>query len=87
MPLFECSQCHAVENTACTSESWWHRANSKPMRCSECADGKWHGMFPKKLVSETRYVTDAQGFLEPPGGWAKVGETKPSEFDTEGVKP
>ena len=40
-----------------------------------------YGLFPKKLLSEMNYVTDARGFLEPPGGWAKVGETAPSQFD------
>lgn len=83
MPLFECTQCHAVENTACTSESWWHRANGNPMRCSECADGEWHGLFPKKLVSETNYVTDAGGFLEPPGGWDAASRGV-AAADTEG---
>lgn len=82
MPLFECATCHAVENTACTTGAWYARSKGEPMTCSECKDGKWHGMFPKKLLSETRYVTNAEGFLEPPGGWAKIGETKPSEFDT-----
>lgn len=76
MPLFECSGCHAVENTATTSKSWWERSNGRPMFCSECADGKWHGLFPKRLVSETNYVTDAQGFLMPPGGWPGVDEKR-----------
>ena len=69
MPLFECSKCHAVENTATTQKFWWNRANDLPVLCSECGDGKWHGIFPKKPVSETSYVTNSQGFLEPPGGW------------------
>lgn len=69
MPLFECTECHVVENTATTTESWYHKARGLPMRCSQCADGKWHGLFPRQLVSESRYVTSAEGFLEPPGGW------------------
>lgn len=68
MPLFECSQCHCVENTACTNESWAAQVEGKPMRCSECAEGKWHGLFPKRLLAETDYVK--RGWrLEPPGGW------------------
>lgn len=69
MPLFECTKCHAVENTACSETAWWNRAKGIPMLCSECGDGKWHGVFAKQLVSESRYVTGKDGFLEPPGGW------------------
>jgi hypothetical protein len=69
MPLFECSKCGIVENTAVTSGSWINKASGKPMLCSECADGKWHGLFPRQTVAERGYVKNASGFLEPPGGW------------------
>lgn len=71
MSLFECTKCHAVENTACTSGYWPLKFDGKPVLCSECADGKWHGLFPKRLLSETSYVTAKDGTLEPPGGWPK----------------
>lgn len=67
MPLFECSQCGVVENTALSSESWLAQRDGKPMRCSLCADGKWHGEFPRQTPAECGYVK--RGWqLEPPGG-------------------
>lgn len=68
MSLYECSKCHAVENTA-TGDYHGAKMDGRPVQCSECATGKWHGAFPKRLVSETHYVTNARGLLEPPGGW------------------
>lgn len=68
--LFECTRCHAVENTALAAGGYWlNRCDGKPVLCSECVTGTWHGQFPKKLVGETRYVTARDGTLEPPGGW------------------
>jgi len=54
MPLYECSVCHAVENTALTNFWWDHMHESKPALCSECdpAIGKWHGQFPKITAAE-----------------------------------
>ena len=43
MPIFECEQCHAAENTA-LGEFW----GREKKLCSECATGKWHGEFEKK---------------------------------------
>jgi hypothetical protein len=48
MPLFNCSKCGAVENTA-LGAYWWNRRKGKPVLCSECDTGKWHGMFPKRF--------------------------------------
>lgn len=47
MPLFKCSKCGCVENTALAG-AWtqWH-IDKKPVLCSECKTGKWHGEFPK----------------------------------------
>lgn len=64
MPLFECQKCHCVENTA--TGAYWGREEKI---CSECETGEWHGVFPKRHVSETKYVTNERGLLEPPGGW------------------
>lgn len=54
MPLFECSQCHTVENTACCN--YWVRVHleKEPPLCSECDPdiGKWHGLFPRATVTE-----------------------------------
>lgn len=58
MPLFKCSKCGCVENTALSN--FWSRGMNfetgklivpkPPALCSECdpAIGKWHGEFPKR---------------------------------------
>lgn len=71
MSLFACTRCNAVENTAVTLGYWSNLMDGEPVLCSECADGKWHGLFPKRLLSETDYVIGPNGTLEPPGGWPK----------------
>ena len=75
MPVFECTNCHAVENTA-LSEYWRQvHMEKKPPLCSECnpAIGVWHGKFEKKTPQEAGLVPDEWGgdksFLSPPGGW------------------
>ena len=68
MPLFECSQCHCIENTACSSEGWAPEQDGQSRRCSECADGKWHGLFPKRPFQGSGYVKNGWR-LQPPGGW------------------
>lgn len=54
MPLYECSKCHAVENTALTNFWWDHIHDGKPALCSECDPeiGKWHGKFDKITAEE-----------------------------------
>ena len=47
MPLFVCSKCGCVENTACSGYHW-KKAEGKELTCSECDTGKWHGEFPKR---------------------------------------
>ena len=46
MPLFNCSNCGVIENTA-LGAFWHNKVKGKPVLCSECEDGKWHGMFPR----------------------------------------
>jgi hypothetical protein len=48
MPLFNCSKCGVVENTA-LGEYWYNKAKGKPVLCSECGEGKWHGRFPRSF--------------------------------------
>lgn len=70
MPLFECTKCHCVENTALSG--YWedelsaHETGGKfePV-CSECGSGKWHGKFPKRPLAETAYVQKGK-FLHHP---------------------
>lgn len=56
MPLFNCSKCGVVENTA-LGAYWLEKARGEPTLCSECSTGKWHGTFSKsyeKLAAEAR---------------------------------
>lgn len=63
MPLFKCSQCGCVENTALGK--YWSRVclDKLPPLCSECATGKWHGKFPKRQVDPDLYIEDKFGRL------------------------
>lgn len=72
MPLFQCSKCGCIENTAVSN--YWTRnlvrkgiekPNNPPL-CSECDPEieKWHGNFEKK--SAVGYFIDKDGFL-----WSK----------------
>ena len=47
MPLFICSKCGVIENTALCG--YWWKDKKNPL-CSECDPDlkKWHNKFPKK---------------------------------------
>lgn len=47
MPLFNCSRCGVIENTA-LGAYWYERMKGEPVLCSECSTGTWHGRFPKQ---------------------------------------
>lgn len=69
MPLFECSTCGALENTALSN--YWSDVmhDKKPALCSECDPeiGKWHGSFPKRNAKEAGFtIVDDSGFLHHP---------------------
>jgi hypothetical protein len=57
MPLFRCTQCGCVENTA--TGNYWSRP--KEPICSECDTGVWHGRFPKR--SAEGMLIDQNGHL------------------------
>jgi hypothetical protein len=61
MPLFRCTECGCVENTACSHYAV--RERGEPALCSECdpAIGKWHGLFEKG--SAEGYLVGNDGFL------------------------
>lgn len=63
MPLFKCSVCHCVENTA-LGHYWVPNSEGEPVLCSECHTGEWHGQFDKK--SATGWLIDDNGTL-----WSK----------------
>lgn len=54
MPLFRCSKCDCVENTALGE--YWGRPE-KPL-CSECSEirgNRWHGQFPKEEYDQEKW--------------------------------
>lgn len=62
MPLYRCSKCNVVENTA-LGNFWRARAEKLPALCSECGKGKWHGQFPRNTLEELGLVEYSDGFL------------------------
>jgi hypothetical protein len=62
MPLFPCSKCNCIEDTA-LSHYWSARLRQTAAVCSACDPtiGKWHGEFPRE--SAHGWVTDRSGFL------------------------
>lgn len=83
MPLFQCSECGTVENTACSR--YWQQVylEKKSPVCSECESGKWHGMFPKQNAVQEGYLLGTDGFLygpeENPHHTTIVGPVPPVE--------
>jgi hypothetical protein len=62
MPLFRCSKCHCVEDTA-LSNYWSAHLRRNPAVCSACDPkiAKWHGEFPQE--SAQGWQSDERGFL------------------------
>lgn len=73
MPVFRCSKCGVVENTA-TSHYWTRDfekpegAPPSPPLCSLCdpETGKWHDRFERKTPEELGLVEGPDGFLYDP---------------------
>lgn len=74
MPLFKCTGCGCVENTALSgywgqqldcADAEGHVTGFEP-KCSDCNPeiGQWHDRFPKRGV--TGYKLGADGFLYKP---------------------
>ena len=69
MPIFRCSRCGVIENTACSN--YWcqvhgYGGEKQDPLCSECDPeiGKWHGSFPKDSADGMVIAND--GFLYSP---------------------
>jgi hypothetical protein len=62
MPLFPCSKCNCVEDTA-LCHYWSARLRQTSPLCSGCdpAMGKWHGEFPRE--SAHGWISEGSGFL------------------------
>lgn len=60
MPIFKCTKCGCIENTALSG--YWYKG-SKPELCSECdpRTGRWHGAFEKRPATGMKLGND--GFL------------------------
>lgn len=63
MPLYQCEQCGAREDSAYGNyfEALLER---KPPLCSECITGVWHGRFPKLVLPIFEFRTNDEGNLE-----------------------
>jgi hypothetical protein len=89
MPLFKCSQCGCVENTA-LGKYWYRKAIEKlPPLCSECSTGEWHGQFPKQTPEECGYIEGPDGFWGTPEEINKLWrppERKPQPRTRDAVK-
>lgn len=72
MPLFRCSKCDSVENTA-LGEYWWRKHEGSPVLCSECASGDWHGQFEKQPFTNGKWIEGEDGFVYQPHELAKGG--------------
>lgn len=55
MPLFKCTKCGCIDNTACGGSYW---LNPQRAECSECFTGKWEAPFPKKTPEEMGLIVD-----------------------------
>ena len=69
MPIFRCTKCGCIENTACSN--YWsqvtvHDGEKQEPLCSECDPeiGKWHNNFPKNPADGMVIASD--GFLHHP---------------------
>lgn len=58
MPLFACSECNSVENTALGSY-WYPASKGQPVLCSACNDGEWHDSFPRERADNGKWEPDA----------------------------
>jgi len=77
MPLFQCTSCGCVENTACSNYFCSVMDKIAPL-CSECdpSIGKWHGRFEKR--SAAGMLVDQSGHL-----WSQAqieGNALPSHY-------
>jgi len=72
MPLFECSKCGCVENTA-LGEYWSSRYDRVAPTCSECANGEWHGRFEKQTTEQAGYIHGETGYLYAPAELKRGG--------------
>ncbi len=57
MPLFVCSKCNGIDNTATAAGGYWLE---KIKLCAECKTGQWHGRF-----IQTQYDEKADGPMGP----------------------
>ena len=88
MPLFECSQCHVVDNTALT-EFWWEvMREGNPALCSQCdpSIGKWHDHFPRTNIQDYKRQFGDKSVQYDAAAIAKVLASQPKR-DIESAVP
>lgn len=68
MPVFKCSQCGVMENTATSNYVMRTMIGKKPPLCSQCdpAIGRWHGRFERKKPKDKGLVIGPDGYVYHP---------------------
>lgn len=66
MPLFKCSECGCIDNTACGGDRWM--TDKDTAKCSECFTGEWLAPFPKKTPEEMNLEV-GKSVHDQVGGW------------------
>lgn len=63
MPLFICSKCKCIDNTALAvgKDRLGYWGHSEDPLCTECLNGEWHDCFPKR-----KYKGDEERVINPP---------------------
>ena len=81
MPLYRCTKCDVVDNTA--TGGYWEQQlaavkSDKPFKplCSQCHTGKWHGSFERKGITGD-WWQDGSGFVYRPTEIAKFQHLGP----------
>lgn len=73
MPLFECTKCKTIDNTALDGNYWMAQLNKEPALCTECVTGEWHGEFDKEQLTGSDFVLGSDGYVYRESEIAKGG--------------
>lgn len=74
MPLFKCTKCGALDNTAAGGAYWG--VDKDKVLCCECHTGKWHDIFPKETPEEAGYVIGSDNYHQYGGFYERTQNDK-----------
>jgi hypothetical protein len=85
MPLFRCTTCGCVENTALCNY-WILKAEQQPLLCSACDPeiGVWHAAFPQTsavgyLIDQSQHLWHPRNILTMPKNSTVIGIVQAEE--------